>query len=172
MEKFSNVTVWQGDFMKMDLPAESYKVFANIPFHLSSPIVRKLVEDDHPPEAIYLIVQKQFADKLQIDSDKFTAMLGAYIAPWFSVRIRKRLQKTDFWPHPNVDTAFVELNRRDNPLLPRTQMAEYEKFIQDCFSTPKVFLKTPRDQAGIPLDLKPSQVSLEQWLRLFTAAKK
>jgi 16S rRNA A1518/A1519 N6-dimethyltransferase RsmA/KsgA/DIM1 with predicted DNA glycosylase/AP lyase activity len=71
-----------------------------------------------------------------------------------------------------VDTAFVELKRRDNPLLPRTQMAEYEKFIQDCFSTPKLFFKTPRDQAGIPLDLKPSKVSLEQWLRLFAAAKK
>ena len=170
MGKFPNVTVLQDDFMKMNLPMEPYKVFANIPFHLSSPIVRKLVEAENPPEAIYLIVQKQFAEKLQIDSDRFTGMLGAYIAPWFSVRIRKRLHKTDFWPHPNVDTAFVELMRRDDPLLPRGKMEQYGKLIEDCFSTPKLFQNTPRTKAGIPLDLKPSQVSLEQWVRLFVAA--
>lgn len=171
MEKFPNVTIWQGDFMKMNLPTEPYKVFANIPFHLSSPIVRKLVEASNPPDAVYLIVQKQFAEKLQIDTEKFTGMLGAYIAPWLSVRIRKRLHKTDFWPHPNVDTVFVELKHRDTLLLPRDKMVQYEKFIEGCFSTPKLFLNTPRRQADIPLDLKPSQLSLEQWLRLFAESQ-
>lgn len=170
MQKIPNVTVLQGDFMTMSLPQDPYKVLANIPFHLSSPIVRKLVEDDNPPEAIYLIVQKQFAEKLKIDSDRFTGMLGAYIAPWFSVRIRMRLHKTDFWPHPNVDTVFVELKKREDPLIARAKMEQYRTFIEDCFSTPKLFQNTPREKASIPLSLKPSQVSLEQWVRLFKAA--
>jgi len=119
---------------------------------------------------MYLIVQKQFAEKLQIDSDRFTGMLGAYIAPWFSVRIRKRLHKTDFWPHPNVDTVFVELRLRDDPLIARTKIEQYRVFVENCFSTPKLFHNTPRKKVGIPLDLKPSQVSLGQWVRLFTAS--
>lgn len=171
MQKFSNVTVAQGDFMKMSLPQEPYKILANIPFHLSSPIVRKLLETNNPPKAVYLIVQKQFAEKLQIDTERFTGMLGAYIAPWFSVRIRKRLHKTDFWPHPNVDTVFIELKLRDTPLIARTDMEQYRIFVEKCFSTPKLFHSTPREKAGIPLDRKPSQVSLEQWVRLFGAAR-
>lgn len=171
MQKFSNVAVLQDDFMKMALPQEPYKVLANIPFHLSSPIVRKLVEANNPPKAAYLIVQKQFAEKLQIDTERFTGMLGAYIAPWFTVRIRKRLHKTDFWPLPNVDTVFIELKLRDDSLIARTEMEQYRMLIENCFSTPKLFLNTPRERAGIPLNLKPSQVSLEQWVRLFAAAK-
>ena len=55
MEQYSNVTVYQGDFLSMPLPKTAYKVFANISFHLSSPIVRRLTQAENPPEAIYLI---------------------------------------------------------------------------------------------------------------------
>jgi len=167
MEKYPNVTVKEGDFLTMNLPAQPYKIFANIPFHLSSAIVRKLVETQHPPAAIYLIVQKQFAQKLLIDSDKFTGQLGAFIAPWFTVRIRKRLQKTDFWPHPNVDTVFVELLPRPEPLVPTAHMPQFQQFTADCFSTPKIFAKMPKHEAAIPLDLRPSQLSCNQWVALF-----
>ncbi len=167
MRKYPNVTVYEGDFLQMQLPSESYKVFANIPFHLSSPILRKLVETGHPPQAIYLIVQKQFADKLLINTDKFTGQLGAYIAPWFTVRIRKRLLRTDFWPNPNVDTVLVEVKIRDEPLLSREKRINYRQFIEDCFSTPKLFQKTSRQEAGIPLDIKPSQLTARQWVDLY-----
>lgn len=167
MNKHPNVTVYEGDFLAMPLPTRPYKIFANIPFHLSSPILRRLVEADHPPQAMYMIVQKQFADKLVIDSDKFTGQLGAYIAPWFAVRIRKRLQRTDFWPHPNVDTVLVEIKVRQDSLLPKAKMPEYGSFIADCFSTPRLFQKTPRHKIGVPLDAKPSQLSTEQWTSLF-----
>lgn len=167
MQKSPNVTVYEGDFLEMPLPAGSYKIFANIPFHLSSEILQKLAEAENPPVAAYLIVQKQFANKLLIDSDKFTGQLGAYIAPWFTGRIRKRLQKTDFWPNPNVDTVLLELKLRDGFLLPRDAMPRYRQFIADCFSTPKLFAKTPRQRVGVPLELKPSQLTIDQWVRLF-----
>ncbi len=64
MARRSNVEVVEGDFLAMPLPEGPYKVFANIPFHLSSQIVRRLTEAANPPEAIYLIVQKQFAKKI------------------------------------------------------------------------------------------------------------
>lgn len=47
--RYDNVTVKQADFLKMALPDEPYKVFANIRFHLSSAIVRKLTEAATPP---------------------------------------------------------------------------------------------------------------------------
>ncbi len=171
MQSYPNVEVRVGDFLEMELPKAPYKIFANIPFHLSSPIVRKLVESDRSPEAIYLIVQKQFANKLLPDSERFTGQLGMMIGPLFEARIRKRLQRTDFWPHPNVDTVLVELIRRDGPLISAAKMPAYRKFIEDCFSDPRKFAKTPREEIGLPLDIKPSQMKLLQWVELFGATQ-
>jgi 23S rRNA (adenine-N6)-dimethyltransferase len=172
MKKYSNVTVHQGDILAMPLPESPYKIFANIPFHLSSSIVRKLAEADNPPEATYLIVQKQFANKLLPDSDRFTGQLGMMIGPIFAVRIRKRLQRTDFWPHPNVDTVMLEMIRRPEPLIPPNKMSAYRQFIEGCFSDPKVFAKMPRDAIGLSPETKPSQMKLTQWIELFTVQQK
>lgn len=169
MEQYSNVTVYQGDFLSMPLPKTAYKVFANIPFHLSSPIVRRLTQAEYPPEAIYLVVQKQFANKLLPSSDRFTGQLGMMVGPEFAVRIRRRLLRTDFFPHPNVDTVLLEMLHRPEPLIERSRMAEYRQFIEDCFSTPKIFAKAPRSTIGLPSDIKPSQMKLAQWVALFEA---
>src|SRR5690606_15650764 len=72
MRQYGNVEVREGDFLAMPLPNGRYKVFANIPFHISSQIVRKLVEADNPPEIAYLVVQKQFAHKLVPSAERFT----------------------------------------------------------------------------------------------------
>lgn len=161
--KFDNVEVVVGDALTFALPDNEYKVFANIPFHLSSPIVRRLTETTNPPSAIYLIVQKQFAQKLLIGDYSFTGLLGAFIAPLFEVRIRYKLDRTDFWPHPAVDTVFIELLRRKSPLLPSTDMPRYRAFVEQCFSRQKYFATL-----GVG-DVKPSEMTAEQWLKLFKA---
>ena len=168
MEQYPNVTVHQGDFLEMPLPNGLYKIFANIPFHLSSPIVRRLAEAENPPTATYLIVQKQFANKLLPDFDGFTGQLGMMIGPIFAAKIRKRLKRTDFWPHPNVDTVMIELLLRPEPLVPVAKMPAYRQFIEGCFSDPKIFAKMPHEHVGIPLDTKPSQMKLDQWIELFS----
>lgn len=167
MGKYPNVTVLEADVLSMELPKKAYKIFANIPFHLSSPIVRKLTEADRSPEAIYLVVQKQFANKLLPDSDRFTGQLGMMVGPLFAVRVRKRLQRTDFWPHPNVDTVLLEMLRRPEPLIAKNKMPAYRKLIEGCFSDPKIFAKMPIAKVGLPADIKPSQMKLAQWVALF-----
>ncbi|HJP81297.1 MAG TPA: rRNA adenine dimethyltransferase family protein [Candidatus Saccharimonadales bacterium] len=167
MADHPNVKIYQGDFLTMPLPHSPYKVFANIPFHLSSPIIRRLTEAEYVPTAVYLIVQKQFANKLLSDSDGFTGQLGMQIGPWFSVRIRRRLQRTDFWPHPNVDTVLVEIIPRNEPLLPKERREAYYRFTVECFSDPKKLAKLPLAKAGLGTDIRPSRLTLEDWLRLF-----
>jgi len=171
MAKHSNVTVYEGDFLTMPLPKTSYKIFANIPFHLSSPIVHRITEADNPPLATYLIVQKQFGNKLLPDSDRFTGQLGMMIGPSFAVRIRKQLRKTDFYPRPNVDTVFIEIIKRDISLISKDKMPKYREFIEGCFSDPKIFAKAPRSSIGLPADIKPSQMKLAQWVELFNKTK-
>lgn len=170
-EKFPNVTIVEQDFLLTDLPANPYKVFANIPFHLSSPILKKLTESKNRPTAIYLVVQKQFGNKLLIDNERFTGLLGAQVAPLYTARIRKRLRKTDFWPHPAVDTVFIELLLRDESLIDERSLAKYRNFVADCYADPKIFAKMPKNESRVSLDQKPSQLTLEQWISLFRLQK-
>ena len=167
---FTNVEIIHADILTFPLPSAPYKVFSNIPFHLSSPILRRLTEAPEPPEAIYLIVQKQFAKKLIIDAKTpFTGMLGAMVAPWFHTRIRYKLEKTDFLPSPAVDTAFVELLKRDTPLLPRQKLTSYNAFVEQCYSRQKYFATlSPLHTKG----KRPSQLTAEEWSALYSASQK
>ncbi|MGB4762769.1 MAG: rRNA adenine dimethyltransferase family protein [Candidatus Saccharimonas sp.] len=161
LSRRDNVEIIEKDFLSSELPSEPYKVFSNIPFHLSSKIVRKLVTNENSPKAIYLIVQKQFAQKMLPDGNHFHGALGMAIAPWWVPRIRRPLRKTDFTPPPAVDTVLLELKPRETPLLPREQMTHYMQFVEQCYAEPRFYAK-----AGGPKAKKPSELTIDEWVQL------
>lgn len=167
-----NVDIVEQDILTLPVPEGRYKIFSNIPFSESAAIVRKFTEAGNPPIAMYLIVQRQFARKLVPSDQHFTAQLGAQIGPMFTARIRKPLRKTDFTPPPGVDTVLLEIKRREEPLLAYTDTLKYREFVERCFSEQKFFAGTPRAKAGISTEKLPSQLSIEQWVKLFAATKK
>lgn len=172
MKAYPNVTVKIGDIMKLPLPTEPYKIFANIPFHLSSPIIQRFINSPMSPEAAYLIVQKQFGRKLiATDTTHFTGQLGMLLGAEYSVKIIKSLRKTDFWPHPAVDTVCVEMTRRKAPLVPPNRLSAYAQFTIECFSDPKKLAKMPLAVIGQLPGASPSRLSLDQWVILFNNQK-
>ena len=112
--EISNVEVVEKDFRDFELPDVDYKVFANPPFHLSSEILHKLIEAKNPPQAIYLILQKQFALKLLNNTQHYTSQLGFLLTRDYETRIRLPLKATDFTPPPAVPCVFFEARRRDD----------------------------------------------------------
>lgn len=106
-----NVEVIEQDFLDFELPREDYKVFANPPFHLSSKIVHKLIEAENPPEAFYLILQKQFALKLLNTDRHYTSQLGMQLISSYQTKIRYPMKPTDFTPPPAVPTVLFEAKR-------------------------------------------------------------
>lgn len=170
MEKYSNVAVHQADILKFKFPTTPYKIVANIPFHLSSPIVQKFINTSSAPEAAYLIVQKQFGKKLvATDTNHFTSQLGMIIGAEYEVSILKPLKRTDFWPHPAVDTVFVGLVKRKTPLVYSDRLSAYQKFTEECFSDPKKLAKLPLEVINAVPGISPSRLHLEQWIRLFNS---
>lgn len=113
-QRCENVEVVVKDFMDYELPSGPYKVFANPPFHLSSAILHKLIEAANPPEAIYLILQKQFALKLLNNDRHYTSQLGLALTRDYTTRIRLPLKPTDFTPPPAVPTVLFEARRINN----------------------------------------------------------
>ena len=173
MERYPNVTIYEGDFLTMKLPKVPYSIFANIPFHLSSPIINRLIETDLPPESVYLIVQKQFGRKLIADTDPehFTSQLGMIVGALYETKIRKNLDRTDFFPHPAVDTVFLQMLHRETPLVEPKRMEAYKKFTTECFSDPKKLAKLPIEIVGLQKGGSPSRLTITQWVMLFNSQK-
>jgi 16S rRNA A1518/A1519 N6-dimethyltransferase RsmA/KsgA/DIM1 with predicted DNA glycosylase/AP lyase activity len=172
MSEYPNVSVKIGDVMKMNFPTTPYKIFANIPFHLSSPIVQRFINSPMSPEAAYLIVQKQFGRKLiATDTSHFTGQLGMLLGAEYSVKIVRNLDKKDFWPHPAVDTVFIEMVKRRQPLVPKDRLSAYTQFTIQGFSDPKKLAKMPLHIIGQEPGTSPSRLSLDQWIILFNSQK-
>lgn len=166
--RYSDVTIWRGDFLTMNLPTEPFNIFANIPFSLSSAIIERLITTDTPPEKTYLIVQKQFARKLvATDNRFFTGQLGMLLGIRYDVRIRKPLRKIDFTPPPAVDTVFLEILKRPEPRLPKGREVAYRKMTVECFSDPRKYVRLPLAAIGVTGDVSPSKLTIDQWVELF-----
>lgn len=172
LKKYENTRIIAKDLLNLKIPTQPYKIFANIPFGVSSEVVEKFCFSQNPPKSLNLIVQKQFALKL-VESDRhFNSALGAMLWPWFSVRIRKPLKKSDFTPPPSVDTVLLEIKPLTEPALPTREIFRYTSFVVNSFQSQKFFGSLSLSKAGIKEEKKPSELSSGEWIRLFKRAAK
>ena len=165
-KNLENVEVLCADFLRFNLSKlpKNYKVCANIPFHLSSPIIQKLINAQNSPKSIYLILQKQFARKLIVSDKNFTSALGAKIFPFFESKIKKPLQKSDFTPPPAVETVFFEIKRRETPLISKGEQPIFNDFIEKMFAVPEFYKKNCQPKFKTK---KPSELKGEEWLEIW-----
>jgi 23S rRNA (adenine-N6)-dimethyltransferase len=165
MQNFNNVKIVQQPFEDFILPKTPYKICANIPFHLSAQILRKLVLANNPPSSIYLIVQKQFASRILNTPKNPASVLSVISGILYTARIRRPLRKDDFHPRPAVDTVFLELKLRETPLISPDQIKNFAELVEVCFHDPKTFqnllAKTDLKSA------KPSEFSAEDWAKIY-----
>ena len=169
-KNLENVEILCADFLNFNLSKlpKNYKVCANIPFHLSSPIINKLITSQNQPKSIYLILQKQFARKLIAGDKNFTSALGVKVFPFFEVKIKKPLHKTDFTPPPAVETVFFEMKRREAPLISKEEQPKFNDFIDKMFATPEFYKK----KCGLKFKTKkPSELKGEDWLEIWAAQR-
>ena len=173
-----NVHLYQADFLNFRLPEAPYKVFANIPFNITSAIVNRLVSAQDPPEDAYLVMQKEAADMLLgLPCETMRTIL---LKPWFGLEIVHRFRRTDFEPVPRVDVVMLRLNRRQQALVAPGARASFRDFVVYTFTTwrptlGKIFkglfswqqVKRIRKELAIDLNGTPTSLTLEQWLGLF-----
>ena len=136
-EKFKyakNLELIQDNFLNFELPTYPYKVFANIPFIITADIIRKLTSDDNFREG-YLIVQKEAAKKfIGKPYDHQNQMISALLKPWFVIGIFWKFKRYDFIPRPNVDCVMIVIKRREEPLVPMTNLQFFRDFILHIYN--------------------------------------
>jgi 23S rRNA (adenine-N6)-dimethyltransferase len=165
------------DCRQFPLPAEPYKVFASIPFDVTTAIIARLTGGPRTPEDLYLIVQREAAERF-LGSPRET-LASVLLKPWFEPTIVHRFARDDFDPAPRVDVVMLRLRKRGPPLIAAQMALPYRDFVVAGFtgSRPTAsglrlgpFGKLPPQQMralGIAAAHGPSAITFEQWLALF-----
>jgi 23S rRNA (adenine-N6)-dimethyltransferase len=130
-----NVAVSRADARDVALPANPYRVIANLPFGVTSAVLRRLL--DEPASGLRradLIVQWQVArERVRAASGPPTDLLGTRWGPWWDFRRGRRLPAACFRPRPSVDAAVLIVTRRTEPLLPISAIDRYSSFVARAF---------------------------------------
>jgi 23S rRNA (adenine-N6)-dimethyltransferase len=181
LQKFAdrpNVTIHSGDFLHYSLPRKPYKVFANIPFNITTAIVTRLTAAEYPPEDAYLTMQKEAAEMFLGKPHELLRTI--LLKPWFEMEIIHRFKRQDFIPAPRVDVVMLRLRKRGPPLVHSADRQYFRDFVVHIFTNrqPKlgttlksIFtrqqLKYVKRELGFDLDVTPTSIPFEQWLNLF-----
>ena len=119
-----NLTVVQGDVMALNLQEvtaglrKPFAVVANIPYYITTPLIRLLLESGLPVSRLALMVQQEVADKIQAEpGDDAWGPLSVLCRFLCEPRLAVRVPAERFTPPPKVDSAFVVLLLREKPAV-------------------------------------------------------
>lgn len=181
---YPNVRLIHGDILKLspeDLITEAdYIVAANIPYYLTSAVIRHLLENDPKPGRIVLTVQKEVAERISAKPGDMS-LLALSVQVYGKPRIAARIPASAFFPAPKVDSAVLCVDIYPAPLIKPELLGTFFKLIRAGFSQKRKTLRnslssglhiSPTDaadllrRANIDPQRRAETLSIEEWERL------
>ena len=111
----------EGDALTFDpagaFPGEPFKVVANIPYHITSPLLHAFLEGERPPQLVVLLVQAEVAERVAAPPGQMS-YLSVFAQNVAEVEIVARVPSDAFEPAPSVDSAVLRLRRRVDAVVP------------------------------------------------------
>lgn len=131
-------TLIMGDVLELDIKkdiGEKVKVVANIPYYITSPIINKLIEAREFIDEIYIMVQKEVAERICAKSGKERSVLTLSVEYFGDAEYLFTIPKNFFVPPPKVDSAFMSIKlRKDNYIEKIVDESKFFKYAKASFS--------------------------------------
>lgn len=144
LERYKNVTLVQGDVLEQDpaqlMDADGYWVVANIPYYITSAIIRHLLEAEKKPARMVLTVQREVAQRicaLPGDMSLLALSVQVYGAP----SIAARIPAGAFYPPPKIDSAVVRVDLYPQPVIPTASLETFFRLAKGGFSQKRKMLR-------------------------------
>ena len=165
LEGYDNVRVVHGDILKVDIMEEvgapEFKVCANLPYYITTPIIFALLEKRLPMERLVAMVQKEVAERMAAQpGGKEYGALSVAIQYYTEPEIAFIVPPTSFIPAPAVDSAVIVCKRRSKPPVEVCDEALFFRVVKAAFSLRRKMLSNSLKNMGI----KSEQVA--KWLEL------
>ena len=183
----TNLKVVNMDILSFDLNElpTNYKVVANIPYYLTSNLIRILSESANPPELMILLVQKEVAERLAASPGQMS-LLSVSAQLYYKPRLGQVVPAGLFEPPPKIDSQVI-IMRRQPPIFQDLDTKVFFRLVKAGFAGRRKKLrgslaaglgvdKTEADKllekAGIDGDLRAQNLSLDDWHKLYTSMLK
>lgn len=187
MKNFRNITIIENSILKANLaqliqPYSSYKVVANIPYYLTSPIIRLFLEQTLLPVSITLLIQKEVAERI-VSKNKDAGVLSVLVQFYGRPEIIDFVSKEAFWPVPKVDSAIIKISDIKKPDgFTATDIKNFFRLVNIGFSSRRktlannlsAGLKIPKNEmpgilAAVKLspNIRAQELSIGEWKTLF-----
>ena len=139
-----NVRIVVGDILKLDptdlMESGSYRVVANIPYYITSALIRHLLETRIPPKSLVLTVQREVAERICAIPNKMS-LLALSVQVYGHPTIVARLPAGAFYPPPKVDSAVIRVELYPNPGMHPKQLDLFFRLAKAGFSQKRKTLR-------------------------------
>jgi|SRR3989344_5812003 len=156
---YNNIEIIQGDVLKLPIinfQLSNYKLIANIPYYITSPIIRKFLEEENRPTQMVLMIQKEVAKRICAKPPDMS-LLALSVQFYATPKIISHVSKNCFWPAPKVDSAIISIT--PHPEKPPVDPQIFFTLIKAGFSAPRKQLAGNLSRA-----LKKDKEAVSAWL--------
>jgi len=166
LKNFKNIEIIQGDILKiknLKLEVKNYKIVANIPYYLTSPLIRKCLESENPPKEMILMVQKEVAQRICAKPPMMN-LLAISVQFYAKPEIISFVSKKSFWPEPKINSAIIKIAPRQP--APYRNGVSGAGFRERFFRIVKAGFSQPRKQIlnNLTKGLKLDKEAVRAWL--------
>lgn len=115
----------------LSVPFADPVIVGNLPFHLTTPILRRLLAEPGWYDAILLVQWEVARKRAGVGGG---TMMSAQAAPWFEFELHGRVPARAFSPMPSIDGGILAIRRRPRPRVPESERRAYDAFVRRAFT--------------------------------------
>jgi len=182
----SNIEIVNSDILKTNLPkflqargVTKYKLVANIPYYITSPIIKLFLETETPPEAMVMLVQKEVAERICAKKGDMS-IIALSVLLYGEPKMTRKVGSAAFYPAPKVDSAILKIASIGKK-YPAEDYREIFRLIKMGFSSKRkklvnnlsAGLKLPKEEAekilvrcGIDKDTRAQDLEVADWVKM------
>jgi 16S rRNA (adenine1518-N6/adenine1519-N6)-dimethyltransferase len=183
----SNLAIVHGNALQTPMPSDPYKVVANIPYSVTSPLLHHLfLESATKPTSLTLLLQREVAEKIclpvrrsrgsKAGDVKGTGMLTIIVGLFGKPKLIRTVPSSAFLPPPKVESAVLRIECFTKPLAEAAVLNRVFELVKTCFSKKRKMLRNTlgKTEGGTRLlqscaiaeTRRPETLAVEEWLDL------
>lgn len=178
LKKYNNLEIVWGNVLQVPsskFPVNNYKVVANLPYQITSQILRTFLEMENKPEVMVLMVQKEVAERICAPAGDMS-VLSVSVQYYGEPEIVAYVPRSSFWPVPAVDSAVIRVRIKKDEARIKNEADLFFKIVKAGFSSRRKMLiknlssvadkdkiRSVFKELGIDEKVRAQELSVEQW---------
>lgn len=178
LKEYKNLTILNQDALQFSPQLKNYKVIANIPYNITSPLINLFLRAENKPISMTILVQKEVAEKICTLEPDMT-VLSLQVALFGQAKLIKKVSANSFYPAPKVDSAILQINLYQSPntnCIPTDKVLKILQVAKKAFNNRRKKLsntlkeyKNSMQKADIDSNRRPETLSVKEWLTLINS---